>query len=137
MKRIAIVCCLLIMAGCEQGTTNNDTVPVTCAGFMSPVLSIHVLDSMSGTAISTALVTLYTTNGTGAQSTAVAWDSVRSSYVVDAQNLAEGVYSVTASEANYQSGVSMNNEFVVDATCGATNDWSITLYLCPTGTACL
>jgi 5-hydroxyisourate hydrolase-like protein (transthyretin family) len=137
MKRIAIVCCLLIMAGCEQGATTQDNTPVTCAGFMSPSLSIHVLDSMSGTTISTALVTLYTTNGTGTQSAVVAWDSVRTSYVVDAQYLAEGVYTVTASEASYQSGVSMNNEFVVDATCGATNDWSITLYLCPTGTACL
>ena len=128
---------LLALSGCNNETNSTNTDQVSCAGYMSPSLSIYLIDSLSGQNVSSALVTLQTANSDGVHTSTIAWDDAKETYYVSPNELIDGSYSVTATESNYNTGVSMNNVFVVDASCLANNDWSISIYICPVGTTCM
>lgn len=47
------------------------------------------------------------------------------------------ILGLVVSESNYHTFVNKDLGFEVNTSCNARNEWSITIYLCPLGTACL
>jgi len=126
-----------VVSGCNENTVDDSPPPLTCLGFRSPNLNIKVMDSISGSEITDANVTMIVSNSSGTQSTVVAWDDTLSGYYAPTEALVNGTYSVVAARDAYNASVVKNIEFVADTSCGAANDWALTLYMCPVGTACI
>ena len=120
---------IFIVFGCDDDSHSEGTLqPITCDGFVSPTLSINIIDSLTDEPIENAVTTLYTENSDGTYSDTVSWDHEANSYFVNAEDLTYGHYSVVASCYNYHTSVQKGMEFVADTSCGAENKWSITLY---------
>ncbi len=130
---------LSITACNGEGLTDGEGLDfTTCLGFMSPQLSVNVTDSLTGLPVADAVVTLYITAEDGSQSSfTMNADSNSEHYYVEGISLESGRYSVVASQDNYHSAVIRDQVFTVDTACGAYNDWTIEVAMCPLGSACL
>jgi len=139
MRKIALISSLIIeifITGCDNSSTDEGP-PLTCAGFRAQTLNIKVFDSVSDADIKDANVTLLVSSVNNTQSFDVAWNDTYSGYYIPAETLSDGTYSIVASRDTYNAAVVKNVEFNLDTSCGGINDWELTLYMCPLGTACI
>jgi hypothetical protein len=129
---------LLLSGGCLHDTT-TESPTATCTGFYSPTLSVSVLDSLTMLPITDATVLLQITGADSVSSKVLSWNLDHSSYYTDVsdENVGSGSFTVVASKDAYHTSVVRNISFEVNSSCGARNDWTITLYACPETSACM
>lgn len=137
LMHISTLVMALPLASCvdksEGNTTREDPAP--CLGFIPPTLTVKAADSITETALAQAMVTVYVPNGQSGIS--AQWDEERQGHVLSGISLEPGMYDVVVLQDGYHAAVTKNTEFREDASCGATNDWDVSVYLCPIGTACI
>lgn len=121
----------LMLAACNKQDN------AACMGWNAPTLNLYVLDAAFDEDIADAMLTIDVPGDADGTYYSAIWQQDAQSYqIAEDVPLYSGRYAAEISHPSYRA-VRVEVELEEDMSCGARNDWQITVPLCPSQMTCV